>query len=211
MTGSARAGWLVALVALSPSWARADEAPPPAERPPSPRLVQRLEAEPGLYARIFGTLSLGKGIRFNNPYRLSTVAGDDAASVSFSAAYVDVAANVLFGEPDGAQHGGAVHVGSSVEGIGQPFVAPSYVLAYRADLPVMVYGRVGPVILLAPDANVGGEMAASVSYFFLAGLGLTSELTFDLFYGAATLTEQYSVIPVLSLQMGVIADYEFLP
>jgi hypothetical protein len=182
-----------------------------AEKPPGPGLIRRMEAEPGFYARVFGTFAVGKGLRFSNPYRLETVIGDDVESVSATATYIDFAGSLLFGSPNGVQQGASIHIGSSVEGVLQPFVTPSYVVAYRADLPFMVYGRVGPAILLSPDANVGGEIAGSFSYFFLSGLGVTSEVVFDLFYGAATLTEQYSVIPVLSFQLGIIADYEFLP
>ena len=42
-------------------------------------------------------------------------------------------------------------------------------------------------------------------------LGLTSELAFDLFYGAGTLERDYTVVPTLSLQLGVIVDFEVLP
>ncbi len=196
--------------------ARADE---PTGGGPTPAVAaeideakaKRYEAQPGFYSRVFGTFAVGKGLRFNNPYRLETVVGDDAESVSLTATYLDFSANLAFGDPLGVQQGVSVHVGSSVEGVLQPYVTPSYVVLYRADHPFMAYGRVGPAILLSPDPNVGGEIAASFSWFFLAGLGVTSEIAFDLFYGAATLTEQYSVIPVLSFQLGVIADYEFLP
>ena len=187
------------------------EPPAPEGKPPSPATVRRLEAEPGFYARVFGTFSVGKGLRFNNPYRLSTVLGDDAEGVSLTATYLDVGATLGFGAPNGIQQGVSVHVGGSVEGVVQPFVTPSYVVLYRADEPFMAYGRLGPAILLSPDPNVGGEIAGSFSWFFSSGLGVTSEVVFDLFYGAATLTEQYSVVPVLSFQLGVIADYELLP
>jgi len=181
------------------------------EPAPAPDPAARFEGKPGAYARVFATAATGVGFRFNNPYRLSTQLGDDASSVSVTAPYLDFAAVIALGDPDGFQHGAAFHVGSSLTGVIQPFLTPSYVLAYRASLPVLLYGRVGTPILLAPDINVGGEVAASLSYFFSAGLGVTSELAFDLFYGAATLEQQYSVIPVLALQLGVIADYEFLP
>lgn len=187
------------------------EPPPPEAKAPSPATIRRLEAEPGFYSRVFGTFSVGKGLRFNNPYRLSTVIGDDAEGVSLTATYLDFGATLGFGAPNGIQQGVSVHVGGSVEGVVQPFVTPSYVVLYRADEPFMAYGRLGPAILLSPDPNVGGEIAGSFSWFFLSGLGVTSEVVFDLFYGAATLTEQYSVIPVLSFQLGVIADYELLP
>jgi hypothetical protein len=109
------------------------------------------------------------------------------------------------------QHGASVRAGGPLVGVVQPYVTPSYVFAYRDDLPVLLYGRVGTPLLLAPDFNVGAEVAGSVSYFFTSGLGLTSELMFDLFYGAATLDDQYSTIPVVAFSLGVIADVEVLP
>lgn len=175
------------------------------------RKLERLEHPTTTYARFFGTFAAGKGLRFNNPYRLDTQLGEEATSASLTAAYLDAGLNLTFGDPDGFQHGASVHVGGAVEGVTQPFVTPGYVLAYRASLPALFYARAGLPILLAPDPNVGGEIAASGSYFFTSGLGLTSELAFDLFYGAATLDAKYSVIPVLSLSLGVIVDYEFLP
>jgi hypothetical protein len=194
-----------ALFVVAPANARAEE------KPPSAALIKRMEAAPGFYARAFGTFSVGKGVRFSNPYRLSTVLGEDAQSASLTSTYLDIAGTMAFGSPNGIQQGASIHVGSSVDGVLQPFITPSYVVVYRADEPWMAYGRLGPVILLSPDANVGGEIAGSFSWFFLSGLGVTSEVAFDLFYGAATLTEQYSVIPILSFQLGIIVDYEFLP
>ena len=117
--------------------------------------------------------------------------------------------------PDGrlfvCQQTGAVRVIKNGVLLAQPFITPSYVLAYRADLPVLLHTRLATPLLLSPDFNVGGEIAQGVSYFFNSGVGLTSEIALDLFYGAATLEEQYSVIPILNFQFGVIADYEFLP
>ena len=60
-------------------------------------------------------------------------------------------------------------------------------------------------------AQMRREVGSGFSYFFTSGLGLTSELSFDLFYGAATLDSQYSAVPVLSLSLGVVVDYEVLP
>lgn len=226
-----RAVSLALVAAISASAASASAAEPaPAERaapdpiPPDTaeqpdskearafeRLRKRLEADPSPYARVFLTGATGFGLRFNNPYRLATQLGEDASSVSIPGPYVDFAASVVLGPPNWFQHGASLHVGGTVAGVLQPFITPSYVLAYRADLPILVYGRVGTPILLAPDPNIGGEIAGSLSYFFNSGFGLTSEIAFDLFYGAATLEEQYSVVPILNFQLGVIVDYEFLP
>jgi hypothetical protein len=189
-------------VQASPSEARS------AERA---RLASRLEAEPGATIRVFASAATGFGLRFNNPYRLESQVGADAASLSLTAPYLDFAASVVGGPAYGLQHGGGLHIGTSVSGVMQPYLTPSYVLAYRADLPLLVYGRLATPLLLSPDVNIGAEIAGSLSYFFNGGLGLTSEIAFDLFYGAATLEAQYSVIPILSFQLGVIADYELLP
>lgn len=169
------------------------------------------EGPPGRYVRFLFSAASGVGFRFNNPYRLSTELGDDASSVSLTAPFIDFAASVLGGPPSFVQHGGSLHVGSSLTGPGQPYLTPSYILAYRASLPILVYGRIGTPIVLAPDPNIGAEVAASLSYFFTAGIGVTTEIGFDLFYGAATLDEQYTAIPVLFAQLGVVADYELLP
>jgi hypothetical protein len=75
----------------------------------------------------------------------------------------------------------------------------------------MVYGRVGPSLLLSPDANLGGELGAGGAYFVTGGLGINLEMVGNLFYGAGTYEAKYTVIPVLSLQGGLILDYEVLP
>lgn len=208
--GLATSACVAAISLAAPARAQTAEAPAATAEPQNPALA-RFEERPSGYVRLFVTAAAGFGIRFNNPYRLSTQLGEDASSASISAPYLDLALSVVTGDPDGIQHGGSVHVGSSLDGVVQPFVTPSYVLAYRASLPILIYGRLATPILLAPDVNVGGEVAGSISYFFTSGIGVTSEVVFDLFYGAATLEKQYSVIPVLSFQLGVIADYEFLP
>ena len=200
-------------------WASAAELraqEPEAAEPPeveglSPSMVRRVMREPGPTARIIGTLALGRGLRLNNPYRLESQLGDDASSLSLTATYLDVGFGIAVGGEGGLAHGGAVHVGSSLHGPFQPYVTPSYLLAYRGSEPFMITGRLGPVVLLAPDTNVGGELAGGFSWFFTGALGVTSEIAFDLFYGAATLDTSYSVIPVLSAQLGLVIDYEALP
>lgn len=177
----------------------------------SPSMVRRVLRDPGPHARILGTVALGRGLRLSNPYRLETQLGEDASSLSLTASYLDFGFGIAVGEGDGIAHGGAVHVGTSLSGPWQPYLSPSYLLAYRGDEPFLVTGRLGPVVLLAPDTNVGGEIAGGFSWFFTGALGVTSEVVFDLFYGAATLESSYSVVPVLSAQLGLVIDYEVLP
>ncbi len=184
----------------------------------SPREIRRRKAEerellraPDGYANLFGSIAFGEGLRFNNPYRLHTELGSTAKSISLTAPYVDFGAAMTFGAPNSLQNGLALHTGVSMSGPQQTFLSLSYLAAYRAGRSFMVYGRIGPSFLLSPDVNVGGEAAASFSYFFTGAIGVTSELAFDLFYGAATLDKNYTVYPVLSGQLGLIVDYEVLP
>lgn len=172
---------------------------------------RRLLEEPSGYAHTFATLAVGTGLRFSNPYRLSNVLGETSESLSLTAPYLDLGGNLLFGDPEGLQHGGALHLGTSLSGVTQPFLSASYLLAYGGLGPFLPYGRVGPSILFAPDVNVGAEIAGGAAVFFAGALGITSELVFDLYYGAATLDSSYSAIPVLSFQIGLVVDYEVLP
>lgn len=65
--------------------------------------------------------------------------------------------------------------------------------------------------MLEPDANVGLHAALGGVYFLSANLGVGAELDFSLFYGAATIEEPVTVIPVLSLALGFCFDWEHLP
>jgi len=194
------APFFVLMLALVPSVARADDAP---KKP--------VDESPGTYINLFSSLSVGKGLRFNNPYRLSTEIGADAKSVSATAAYVDFAANMTFGAPRGFQDGLSIHIGGAVEGVPQTYLSFSDVLVFKHDASWMAHARVGPALLLTPDFNVGAEVAGGFSYFFTGAIGLTSELAVDVFYGAATLDKTFTTIPTLSGQLGIIVDFEVLP
>jgi hypothetical protein len=115
------------------------------------------------------------------------------------------------GPANGFQHGAALRLSLALGGVPQQVLTPSYFVAYRGPHRAMGYGRLGPSIILAPDPNVGGELAVGGAYFLTAGLGLSAELVGDLYYGAATPERGYSVIPILSGQLGFIVDYEVLP
>jgi hypothetical protein len=176
------------------------------------RSFRKLSAEPGGYARVLITGAFGRGFRFNNPFRLETQLGKTERSLSLTAPYHDVGLGLLFGEPDGIQHGGALRLSIALEGVEQQALGVSYLIAYRdPDLPVLGYGRLGLSILTAPDPNVGGELAGGVAAFFTGGFGVHAELVGNLFYGAGSLEAQYTVVPVLSLQGGIITELEVLP
>ena len=192
--------------------ARADDAAP-ASNADAKELAKAepKEESPSGYLNLFATLGFGGGFRFNNPYRLATQLGADAASVSLSPGFVDFSGNMTFGLPTNVQHGGSVHAGAALGGVPQAYMNVSYILDYHRYAAWMFHARIGPTILLSPDINVGGELASGFSWLFTGALGLTGELAFDLFYGAGTLERTYSVVPIVSAQLGVIVDFEVLP
>jgi hypothetical protein len=159
----------------------------------------------------FATLTLGKGLRFNNPYRLATPIGDSPESVSFTAAYLDLGLGTAYGPVDGFQHGGEVALGIATDGISQQVLGLSYVLIYPVLDDMLLRGRAGFPIVLGPDANIGMELAAGGAWLFTGGIGVTAELTGSLFYGAATLDKSTTTIPTLALELGLWFDYEVFP
>lgn len=152
----------------------------------------------------------GDGLRFNDPYRLATVLGSSAESVSRTASYVDLAASITLGDPRKFQSGFSLHVTLAVEGVQQTVIAPSYVL-YRRFRDVAAYARVGTPIVATPEVTWGLEGALGGVWFIRAGLGVAAEIVGDLFYGAGTREVAAAAYPVLSGQLGVVIAYEVLP
>lgn len=156
------------------------------------------------------TALFGDGLRFNNPYRLSTVLGSDAQSVSRTAAYVDFGLAAAFGDPRSFQHGLAVRASFAVEGVGQVVLTPSYLL-YRRFHAFGFWGRAGTPIVLTPNRTWGLEAAAGAAWFVRAGIGVAAELVGDLFWGTGTRDVAVATYPLLSAQLGLIVSYEVLP
>jgi hypothetical protein len=201
--------------------ARADDPPPvsvpvparangdaPAESGPT---LRELSAPPSAYAHLVGTLELGKGVRFNNPYRLATQLGATAESASLTATYLDLGGAIAFGPPDGLEHGVALHLSFALAGVAQAVLTPTYFAAYRGPHRFLAYGRLGPSIVLTPDPTIGGELAAGFGWFFTARLAVAGELVGDVFYGAGTPTSGITTYPIFSGQLGLLVDYEILP
>jgi len=178
-------------------------------QPDEPPSVARPASGP--YLHMFGAMALGRGVRFNNPYRLATPLGDDAESLSLTATYLDASLSQTFGDPNGFQHGGSLHLSIALEGVPQEVVTPSYSLVRRFEPSWMAHARAGLPLVLGPDVNLGYELALGGAWLFMGGIGATAELVGDLYYGAATQERAASAIPVLSLQLGVVVDYEVLP
>jgi hypothetical protein len=171
----------------------------------------RTPLDVGTPFRVFGGVSFGRGIRFNNPYRLQTELGDDAESLSLTATYVDLQAGLAFGGSGRFSHGGALNASFALDGIPQEVLTPSYVVLFRLDPRFELVGRAGLPVVLSPRNNVGFELAAGGIYRLTAALGLAASLVGSLFYGAATLETPRTAIPIASLELGLRYEYEVLP
>lgn len=152
------------------------------------------------------SLSLGRGLRFNNPYRLSKPLGDTAESVSLSATYLDAGLGILFPMAASLEHGAALDALVALDGIDQFGLTPSYLLQYSSSPHLRWHARLGLPIVVAPDASLGLEAALGPSVPIAYGLGLTAELVGSVFFGAATEQKSVTTIPMLALQLGIAFD-----
>ena len=165
----------------------------------------------GSYVEPFATTGIGRGLRFNNPFRLETQLGDDAESLSLTATYLDFGLGTAFGDPSGFRHGAVVHFSIALDGISQEVVTPAYTLIHPLFADLAAYARAGFPIVLEPDVAGGVELAAGAVWFVTAGAGVSAELIGNLFFGAATWERDPSMIPIASLQLGLWFEYEVLP
>ena len=159
---------------------------------------------------LFATAFVGDGLRFNNPYRLGTVLGSQARSLSRTAAYADLGGALLIGDPAFLAHGLVLRASLSMEGISQAVLAPSYMVLHRSG-PWAVYGRAGVPVVVTPDTTFGFEGGAGGVWFARAGIGLAAELVGDVFYGAGTREVATPAYPVLSAQAGLWLSWEVMP
>ena len=161
--------------------------------------------------RLMAGMGIGRGIRFENPYRLQTELGHDAESLSLTATYLDLSVAALLAGGQRVFHGATVHVSFALDGVSQEVVTPSYLLQVRPTPRWAVLGRAGLPIVVEPDANVGFEVAGGGIYYVTAGLGVSASLVGSLFFAAATLESSRPAIPILSMEVGAVYDYEVLP
>jgi len=207
---------LAAALVLNPTRARADDEAPEPE-PPSADVsdadvawLQRLSEPRGSSFRLLLSATGGRGVRFNNPFRLATQLGASPEGPSLTAPYVDAGFALGFGNPFGFQHGPVVHASFATEGVAQPALSAGYALMRRTPV-ILGLARAGACLLAAPDANVGGEVALGGAVFATGALGVTAEVVGNLFYGAGTYDKAYTLFPVVSVQAGLLVDLEVLP
>lgn len=154
---------------------------------------------------------VGKGLRFNNPFRLQTQLGSNAESLSLSAAYLDLRGVVLFGDPFGWHYGAAASVALAVQGVPQQVVTPAFTTGLPLSEAFWLNGFLGCPLVLGPDFNAGVEFGLEVSYWPRAGWGIYTGLAWDQFWGAATDESTAAAIPILAAQAGLSLQYELLP
>jgi hypothetical protein len=164
----------------------------------------------GGWVDLFATAFVGDGLRFNNPYRLATVLGSQAQSLSRTAAYTDLGGALLFGDPTFLAHGLVLRTSIALEGVPQAVLAPSYMVLHRWG-PWALFGRAGVPVVLTPDTTFGFEGGTGGVWFVRAGIGLAAELVGDVFYGAGTREVATPAYPVLSAQGGLWLSWEAIP
>src|SRR5580692_4389204 len=108
---------------------------------------------------LFATGFVGDGLRFNNPFRLATVLGSQAQSLSRTATYADLGAAAVLGNPGFLAQGVALRASVALEGVGQTVVTPSYLVFHRWGA-WGAYGRAGVPLVLTPDVTWGLEAGA---------------------------------------------------
>jgi len=165
----------------------------------------------GPYLEPFAGVAFGRGMRFNNPFRLETQLGDDAESLSLTASYLDVGVGAAFGDPAGLRHGPALRLSVALEGVSQQVLTPSYVVLYPLFRDLLGIARAGTPVVFEPDLSGGLELGAGAVWFVTAGTGISAELVGSLFFGAATWERDPSIVPIASLQLGAWFEYEVLP
>jgi hypothetical protein len=156
------------------------------------------------------SLAIGRGLRFNNPYRLQRPLGDTAESVSLAATYLDIAGALVFGERD-FRHGATLGGDVALQGIGQFVLTPSYLAQFGLTDTLGVSGRVGVPIVVAPDTTLGLEAAVGSSMALAYGLGAQLELVGSVYFGAATDETSITTIPMLALQLGLFFEHRVSP
>jgi hypothetical protein len=164
---------------------------------------------PSRWVGVVATAFVGDGLRFNNPYRLSTVLGSQARSLSRTATYADVGGVLALGDPAILAHSLALRMSIALEGVPQTVVTPAY-MGLRRFGPWGAYARLGVPVVTTPVTTWGWELGAGGVWFVRAGVGVAAELVGDLFYGAGTREAATPAYPVVSAQAGLWLSWEAL-
>jgi hypothetical protein len=88
----------------------------------------------------------------------------------------------------------------------QLVLMPAYFLFYDLTPDWMGMAHAGLPVLLTGGTSFGVEVAGGIAYRLRAGFGFYAEAGVDMFPGA-----EKTFHPTLSLELGIVADYEVLP
>ncbi len=160
--------------------------------------------------RILGSVGGGVTLRIVNDLTLS--------QKRFGPSFFDVAGSVVFPSASRWRHGVTLALSGNVDGEGPPApdvngidglsqwtLTPSYLAYFRFGEDLVLTGRAGAALTVAPYFVMGGEASLGAVYLFTAGFGAYAEVTVDLAFGLS------GVSPTASAEAGITIDYEVLP
>ena len=165
------------------------------------------------YGRVFGSVGAGMTIRILE-YHVGVL-----DQTRFAPPYLQLRGGFFFEGDGDLQHGVGLGIATPMNGEGlpdrdgviygvDPFAAwtftPQYLLRIWFDDWIQLLGRVGASVTAAAAFNWGVEVGVGPVIKFLAGLGAYAEASFSTFFG----TEYH---PLVSLEAGIVIDYELLP
>ncbi len=166
------------------------------------------------YARVFGSLGAGLTIRILQ-YEGVGVLNQNR----FAPPYLQLRGGYFFEGDGDLQHGVGLGVATPLNGEGFPdrdgivygvdplaawTFTPQYLLRVWFDDWIQLLGRVGASVTAASAFNWGAEVGVGPIIKFLAGFGAYAEASFSIFFG-----NEYH--PLVSLEAGLVIDYELLP
>ncbi len=149
-------------------------------------------------------LALGRGLRFNNPYRLATPLGSSARSISATAPFVELGGGALWaGGLLGGRHGARAALTAAATGVSQLVATLGYWSQWSLTNRLWLDAHAGAPVVITPDTSVGVEAGVGLAGEIAASIGVSAAATAGLYFGAATPERAVSTIPVLSLQFAV--------
>lgn len=163
------------------------------------------------FARIFGSVGAGASLRLYYDPDPSNLGQDLLAPV-----YAQLRGGYFLESEGDLQHGFGLGIATNLTpdplnietgfySLGQWTFAPSYFLRVWFAEEVQLLASFGVPIGISGDyQSIGLELSIGVIYKFLAGFGIYAQVTPSLYFAAF-------VQPLLSLDIGLVFDYEVLP
>ena len=167
-------------------------------------------------ARFLVTLGAGVSLRL--------VANEYYQQQAFAPGYIDLMAGMVLPGRGSVRHVVGLGVGINTTGDGglsvgvDPFsqlvVAPMYGIRLGYDAPVPDWTlllKISFPVTVTPNTNPGIELGAQGAYMFTAGFGAYAEAAVSYYMGGPGRTIDYTFHPIISVEAGLIIEYELLP